>query len=68
MSEQVSGPHVSVQNKAIDEYFRCALTGVIAADAGNRQPEFIAAAAMKIAVAAYERRCEILGATFSKNL
>jgi hypothetical protein len=57
---------VAIRNKAIDEYYKLALQGVISADAGNRQPEFLVKAAMDIAIAAYARRCDTLGVTFCK--
>ena len=66
--EVSSNVTTSIRNKAIDEYFKIALQGVISADAGNRQPEFIVKAAMDIAQVAYTRRCDTLGVTFCKSL
>lgn len=59
---------IAAKNKAIDEYFKVALAGVTQSGQGGRQPEMIADLAMKIAMAAYTQRCEVLGATYCKRV
>lgn len=67
MSTVKADVHASVKNKAIDEYFKWALMGVIASNTGSRQPTAIATSAMELAIAAYDKRCAVLGITFSKS-
>lgn len=66
MSENSAASNAA-KNKEIYELFKYTLMGVIAADAGSRQPEIVAKVAMQMAKAAYERRVFDLGQTFCKN-
>lgn len=58
---------IAAKNKAIDEYFKMTLMGFAASGEGGRQPEVLVTTAMQIAIAAYEHRCQVLGATFCKK-
>ena len=56
------------QNKAIDEYYRVILNGLLAAGLGGREDSRLYAKAMSMAVKAYEHRRETLGQTHAKKL
>jgi hypothetical protein len=58
---------IAAQNHAIDEYFKIALAGIISSGEGGRQPDQIAQLAMRVAIAAYDLRCQELGTTFCKK-
>lgn len=58
----------ATQNKAIDDYFKIILQGMLSSGAGGREDKRLIAKAMATAICAYEHRCEILGQTFSKNI
>lgn len=57
----------AAKNKEIYELFKYTMVGVIAADAGSRQPQIVAKVAMELAKAAYACRVEHLGLTFCKG-
>lgn len=67
MSENNTPANNAAKNKEIYELFKYTLMGVIAADAGSRQPEIVAKVAMQMAKAAYDRRVHDLGLTFCKT-
>jgi hypothetical protein len=57
----------TIQNKAIDEYFKIALQGILAAGVTHRNPGLLTDNAMAVAKAAYSGRCEALGSNFAKK-
>jgi len=56
------------QNKAIDDYFKVILNGLLASGAGGREDQRLIAKAMAMAITAYGHRCTVLGQTYAKNI
>jgi len=55
-------------NKAIDDYFKVILNGLLASGAGGREDQRLVAKAMSMAITAYDHRCAVLGQTHAKSL
>lgn len=67
MSDGTNMGLIAARNRAIDEYFKCALTAVMLGQT-TRQVDQLVETAMRIAIQAYEHRCQVLGVNFSKKI
>jgi hypothetical protein len=55
-------------NKAIDEYYKAIISGMMASGNVHHDSKLLCHRAMRTAIHAYQVRCDKLGVTFSKTV